>query len=166
MTGPILIAYASRYGSTRETAEAIAATLREHEQKVEVLPAAEVDDLGPYGAVVLGGGIYIGRWHRDARGFARHFGNELRGLPVAVFALGPVTDKPEDKAAARAQLEKSLDRLPIEPFSVRVFGGAVDPTKLRFPFTHMPAADVRDWDEIRRWAVELAEEIGSVPALA
>jgi menaquinone-dependent protoporphyrinogen oxidase len=54
MTGPILIAYASRYGTTREVAEAIAATLREHELNVEVLAAAAVDDLGPYGAVVLG----------------------------------------------------------------------------------------------------------------
>jgi menaquinone-dependent protoporphyrinogen oxidase len=166
MTGPILVAYASRYGTTREVAEAIAATLREHELKVEVRPAGEVEDLGQYGAIVLGGGIYIGRWHRDARGFVRHFQRELQGLPVAVFALGPVTEKPEDITGSTRQLERNLAHLPVEPFAVRVFGGAFDPTNVGFPFNRMPAADVRDWRAIREWAAGLAERFASVPALA
>lgn len=165
MTGPILIAYASRYGTTREVAEAIAATLREHELNVEVLAAAAVDDLGPYGAVVLGGGIYMGRWHRDARGFVKHFERELRELPVAVFALGPTTQRPKDLAGSVQQLDRGLARLPIDPFAVRVFGGAFDPTKVGFPFNRIPAADVRDWDAIHDWAVELAQRFESVPAL-
>lgn len=166
MTGPILVAYASRYGTTHEVAEAIAATLREHELNVEVLPAGEVDDLGPYGAVVLGGGIYMGRWHRDARGFVRHFEQALRGLPVAVFALGPVSEKPSDLADSIKQLERNLARLPVEPFAVHVFGGAFDPAKVGFPFNRMPAGDVRDWDAIHEWAVGLAERFASAPAFA
>jgi menaquinone-dependent protoporphyrinogen oxidase len=165
MTGPILVAYASRYGTTREVAEAIAATLREHELKVDVQPAGEVDDLGPYGAVVLGGGIYIGRWHRDARGFVRHFEDRLHDLEVAVFALGPVTEKPEDMAGSTKQLERNLVNLPVEPVAVRVFGGAFDPASVGFPFNRMPAADVRDWDAIRSWAVALAERFQLAPAL-
>ena len=34
-------------------------------------------------------------------------------------------------------------------------GGAVDPSKLRFPFSHMAEADVRDWHAIREWALAL-----------
>jgi menaquinone-dependent protoporphyrinogen oxidase len=166
MAGPILVAYASRYGATREVAEAIGATLRGHGLAVDVRAAADVDDISAYGGVVLGGGIYIGRWHRDARGFARHFEEELRGRPVAIFALGPVTDKPEDHAASRDQLARNLQRLPVEPFEVAVFGGAFDPTKAVFPFNHMAAADVRDWDAIHGWAHSLAEPLGSVPVLA
>jgi menaquinone-dependent protoporphyrinogen oxidase len=166
MAGPILVAYASRYGATCEVAEAIGVALREHGLAVDVRPAADVDDISAYGGVVLGGGIYIGRWHRDARGFARHFEEELRRRPVAIFALGPVTDKPEDHAASRDQLERNLTRLPVEPFAVAVFGGAFDPAKAVFPFNHMAAADVRDWDAIRAWAEGIVEELGSVPALA
>jgi menaquinone-dependent protoporphyrinogen oxidase len=166
MTGPVLVAYASRYGTTAEVAAAIAATLRERELKVDVLPADVVEDLGPYGGVVLGGGIYVGRWHRDARGFVRLFEEELRRLPVAVFALGPVSDKLEDQTASEQQLQRNLKRLPVKPFEVSVFGGAFDPTKASFPLNRLPAADVRDWDVIRAWASKLAERFESVPAVA
>lgn len=165
MTGTVLVAHASRFGTTREVAEAIGATLRERGLRVEVLPAGEVDDLGPYTGVVLGGGIYIGRWHRDARGFVKHFEDELRGLPVAVFALGPVSEKASDMAGSVKQLERNLGRLPIEPFAVRVFGGAFDPTKVGFPLNRLPAADVRDWEVIRSWAGGLVQRFESVPAL-
>jgi menaquinone-dependent protoporphyrinogen oxidase len=166
MTGPILVAYASRYGSTREVAESVAATLRERELRVEVLPAGEVRTLDPYSGVVLGGGIYIGRWHRDARGFVRHFRHELESMPVAVFGMGPVDDSVKGRAGSEKQLERTLEKLPIEPFSAQVFGGAVDPAKLRFPFNHMAAADIRNWDEIRDWALLVAERFEHVPALA
>ena len=163
MTGPILVAHASRYGTTAEVAESIAATLRERGLRVDVQPAAEVEDLGPYSGVVLGGGIYIGRWHRDARGFVRVFEDALRQVPVAVFALGPVSDKPEDQAASEQQLRRSLRRLPIEPFEVRVFGGAFDPSRVAFPLNRLPATDVRNWESVRAWAARLAERFASVP---
>jgi hypothetical protein len=63
------------------------------------------------------------------------------------------------------QLEKNLAHLPFEPFAVRVFGGAFDPNLVGFPFNRFPAADVRDWDAIREWAVGIAERFASVPAL-
>ncbi len=166
MAGSILVAHASHYGSTREVAEAVAATLREHRLIVDVRPAAEVEDLGQYGGVVIGGGIYIGRWHRDARGFVRVFEEELRRIPVAVFALGPVGDRPEDLEASTTQLQRNLKRLPVAPVDVRVFGGAFDPARAMFPLSRMPAADVRDWNEIRAWSASLAERFEQVAALA
>jgi menaquinone-dependent protoporphyrinogen oxidase len=166
MTGTILVAYASKYGSTREVAESIAATLRERMLRVDVRPAGEVDDLDGYSGVVLGGGIYVGRWHRDARGFAKHYEDELAHLPVAVFALGPVDDVPEHWAGSEKQFDSAVEKLGFEPIAAAVFGGAVDPRKLRFPFSHMPAADVRDWGEIRGWADALAERFRSAPVAA
>jgi menaquinone-dependent protoporphyrinogen oxidase len=156
MALPILVAYASRYGSTQEVAESIASTLHAHMLHADARPAAEVVDLGGYAGVVLGGGIYMGRWHRDARRFVKRFEHELAALQVALFALGPVDDEPEHVASAEKQFRCALDRLPVAPVSTHVFGGAIDPQKLRFPFNHMPAADVRDWDEVRAWAGELA----------
>ena len=41
-----------------------------------------------------------------------------------------------------------------------LFGGAVKPEELRFPFSHMPAADIRDWEAIRAWSEALPELLG------
>jgi menaquinone-dependent protoporphyrinogen IX oxidase len=60
-------------------------------------------------------------------------------------------------AGSEQQFRHALVKLPVEPFTTHLFGGAIDPRKLRFPFNHMPAADVRDWDAVRAWAEELAE---------
>jgi menaquinone-dependent protoporphyrinogen oxidase len=164
MTGTILVAYASRYGSTREVAESIAGTLREQQLRVDVRAAAEIDDLDGYAGVVLGGGIYIGRWHREARGFVRHFADELCDLPVAVFALGPVDAVAEHRADSEKQFRSTVEKLPFEPIASVVFGGVIDPATLHFPFNRMPAADLRDWDEIRAWALDLADALAMVPA--
>jgi menaquinone-dependent protoporphyrinogen oxidase len=155
--GPVLVAHASKYGSTQEVAESICAMLRERGLHADVRPAAEVDDLDEYAGVVLGGGIYMGRWHRAARGFVKHFEDELAHRPVAFFALGPIDDEPKHVAGSEKQFRVALDKLPVEPFATHLFGGKIDPRKLRFPFNHMPAADVRDWDEVREWAGELGE---------
>jgi menaquinone-dependent protoporphyrinogen oxidase len=154
-----LVAYASKYGSTVEVAEAIARVLRERVIHVDVRAAAEVEDLDGYDAVVLGGGIYMGRWHRNARGFARHFADELEALPVAVFALGPVDEVPDHVAGSEKQFRRAVEALPFEPVATALFGGVIDPRKLHFPFSRMPAADLRDWPAIREWALELADEL-------
>jgi menaquinone-dependent protoporphyrinogen oxidase len=164
MTDAILVAYASKYGSTREVAESIAATLRERLLRVDVRAAGGVDHLDEYSGVVLGGAIYMGRWHRDARGFAKHAADELGALPVAVFALGPVDDDPDHRAGSEKQFRAALGKLAFEPVTVHLFGGVADPGKLRFPFNHMAAADVRDWDAIRTWALEVADRFASAPA--
>jgi menaquinone-dependent protoporphyrinogen oxidase len=54
MSSAVLVAFATRYGSTREVADAIAATMRESGISVDVQPAKEVRSLDGYGAVVLG----------------------------------------------------------------------------------------------------------------
>jgi menaquinone-dependent protoporphyrinogen IX oxidase len=59
-----------------------------------------------------------------------------------------------------------LEKVPFEPVATALFGGAIDPRKLSFPFNHMPAADVRDWDAVRAWAADVADVFLSVPALA
>ena len=66
MPGTILVAYGTKHGSTREVAQAVAETLEEHGLEVETSPAARIDDVKPYAGVVIGGAIYMGRWHPDA----------------------------------------------------------------------------------------------------
>lgn len=162
----ILVAHAGRHGSTREVAERVAEVMRSAGHDVDVMPAAEVGLLRGYDAVVLGGALYTGRLHKDARRFLARQRDPLSVRAVAVFAMGPKSLDASDVAGSRAQLDRSLRRTPeIEPVSVAIFGGVIDPNKLRFPFNRMPASDARDWTAIEAWADELAERFATSPAL-
>lgn len=157
MERSILVAYATKHGSTREVADSVAAGLRERGLGADSLPASRVDDLDLYSGVVVGGALYMGRWHPDALDFMRRHSTELAVLPVAVFALGPRTLEPADVEQSRAQLGRALVRTrDIAPFTVAIFGGVIDPKKLHFPFNRMPASDARDWEAVHRWVDELA----------
>ena len=157
MSQPVLVAYATKRESTHEVADAVAARLRELGYEVDVRPAAEVGTLAPYGAVVVGGALYAGRWHRDARRFLARHRDELRPVAIAVFAIGPLKLEPKDVEGSRRQLDHALAKEhDLEPVSVAIFGGVIDPAKLRFPLSRIEAADARDWDAIRSWADEIA----------
>ena len=154
MQPSILVAHASKRGSTEEVAAFVAQRLRERGLLADLRPAEEVDDPTLYDGVVLGGSLYFGRWHDDAARFLKRFREALADRPLAVFALGPRTASEPDLAGSRAQLDRALKD--VEPAAVTVFGGVIDPAKLRFPFNRMPASDARDWAAIAAWADEVA----------
>ncbi|HZR95419.1 MAG TPA: flavodoxin domain-containing protein [Gaiellaceae bacterium] len=156
----LLVVYASKHGSTASVAAAIGQRLRAAGLHVDVCEAKDARDVAGYDGVVVGGSLYAGKWNRDAIRFLRRSAHALRGLPVAVFALGPRTLEPADIASSRAQLDAALAGLDgVEPALVTVFGGAIDPSKLRFPFNRMPASDARDWDAVDEWARRVAETV-------
>jgi menaquinone-dependent protoporphyrinogen oxidase len=151
--GRVLVAYGTRHGSTREVAESIGDALRRRAVEVEVLPAREVKDLTPYGAVVLGGALYSGRWHPEARRLLARRRRELATLPVAVFGMGPRTLDAAAIEESRKQLQRALAKVPeVKPLSIAIFGGVLDPRQHRFSFSRMEAVDARDWSAIREWA--------------
>jgi menaquinone-dependent protoporphyrinogen oxidase len=169
MTGHVLVGYATKHGSTTEVAEAIAAALREDDHVLDVRAAADVRELDDYTAVVLGGALYMGHLHQDAVGFLKRHRHALEEMPLAVFAMGPKTIAEADVAASRKQLDHALRAVPeLTPVAVAIFGGVVDPSKLRFPFKRMPASDARDWDAIGAWSRNVsalvAGELEAVPA--
>ena len=166
MSTSVLVGYATRYGSTQEVAEAVAATLRECGLAVDIQPMRQVRTLAGYSAVVLGAPLYMFRWHKDARRFLSRHRKALTERPVAVFALGPTHDPydEEEWQDSRAQLDKELAKYPwFTPVALEMFGGKYDPTKLRFPINLLagkePASDLRDWTAIRAWASNLAAKL-------
>jgi menaquinone-dependent protoporphyrinogen oxidase len=171
MSTSVLVAYATRYGSTQEVAEAVAATLRESGLEVDLQPMRTVGTLTGYSAIVLGAPLYMFRWHKDALRFLARHRQALTERPVAVFALGPVHD-PYDESewqSSRAQLDKELAKFPwLVPVAVEIVGGKFDPAKLRFPINLFagkePASDIRDWTAIRAWASDLPGKLQ--PAVA
>ena len=166
MSTSVLVGYATRYGSTQEVAEAVAATLREGGLAVDLQPLREVRTLAGYGAVVVGASLYMYRWHKDARRFLSRHREALTERPVAVFALGPTHDPHDEEewGDSRAQLDKALTKFPwLKPVALELFGGKYDPARLRFPLNLLagkePATDIRDWTAIRAWAGDLAAQL-------
>jgi menaquinone-dependent protoporphyrinogen IX oxidase len=82
--GGILLVYASRHGSTREVADAIAEELRAGGNEVDVREAAEAPDPKGYAAVVVGGPMIMG-WHRQAERYLKKHRTELAQMPTALF---------------------------------------------------------------------------------
>jgi menaquinone-dependent protoporphyrinogen oxidase len=167
MSDSILVAYASQSGSTQEVAGAISETLRARGVEVDLRPIRKVEKLAGYSGIVLGAPFYMFHWHTDARRFLARFQHELtHGLPIAIFAGGPIEDTREQWQDRRHDLDQELAKFPwLTPVSVQLIGGKFDPTKLRFPYNllpalrNMPACDLRDWDAIRAWASSLIEKL-------
>jgi menaquinone-dependent protoporphyrinogen oxidase len=158
MRRSVLIAYATRHGSTQEVAEEIAGVMRSLGNHVDVAAAELVTSLANYNAVVVGGALYTGRWHKDAVRFLKQHERALRHVPFAVYAMGPRTLSEQDVSSSRRQLDAALARTSLTPFAIAIFGGVVKPAELRFPFSRMPATDARDHAAIRAWAQQLSLE--------
>lgn len=162
----ILVTYATKYGSTAEVAERVAATLRGLGKTVDVRPAAEVADLSGYSAVVIGAPFYVGRLLKDVLRLLERHRAALSTMPVALFALGPVRAE-DDMAEARTQIDRFLAELGwLKPRAAEMFVGKYDPAVLRgldrlitkpkaSPLHGVPARDDRDWPAIEAWAASL-----------
>jgi menaquinone-dependent protoporphyrinogen oxidase len=167
----ILVAYATKSGSTAEVADAIAGVLREMGWAVDVADVAQVQDLTPYGAVVLGAATRMGRLLPAAIRFAERNRTALADKTTAYFALGATMkeDTPENRRLAAATLQPLVQIK--EPVSLGLFAGKVDPARLEIPWRWMvksakegpmAAGDFRRWDEIRAWARSLASLLPSI----
>jgi menaquinone-dependent protoporphyrinogen oxidase len=166
MEGKVLVAYATRYGSTGEVAEAVGTRLRERGLDVEVKPVKKARSLDGYESVVLGAPIYLGSMVKEMRVWLEAHRAALEDRPNAIFALGP-TSAADDLTEASAQLDKALAGLPwLTPVAARVFVGAYDPARLRLadklltmlpasPLHGLEARDDRDWDAVQAWADDL-----------
>jgi len=162
----VLVAYASKHGSTHEIAEAIGETLGQAGLTVDVAPAAAVRDLSAFGAVVLGSALYSAHWQRDANRFVKRHLDALRMRPVWLFSSGPL-DHSADLADIPLTVHVARDVEPIGARGHRTFGGrllpdtpGVDEALLA---THR-IGDFRDFDRIRAWAREIAAALLAEPA--
>lgn len=164
MESLILVAYATRYGSTEETARMVAAILGAEGLAVDVRNVNSIMQWKPCSAVVLAAALYMGRLHKQARIFLRDYRRQLAQIPVALLVPGPVGPEEKQMEGARQQLDKELARLPwLHPVAQQIVGGKWDPAKLTFPLSwtlrKVPASDARDWAQIRAWARELAAKL-------
>ncbi|UEL27055.1 flavodoxin domain-containing protein [Pseudarthrobacter sp. L1SW] len=174
----VLVAYASRHGSTTGIAGRIAARLREQGLEAEARPVAEVHDVGPYEAVVLGSAAYMVHWLKEATAFARRHRRELQDKKVWLFSSGPLGTEAVDKdgedvlASARPKEFAELQEL-LHPSGEQVFFGAWDPDSPPIGIGErlirlapaakeaLPAGDFRDWAAIDAWADRIVAGLNS-----
>ncbi|MDT0194060.1 flavodoxin domain-containing protein [Arthrobacter sp. AB6] len=174
----VLVAYASRHGSTAGIAERIAARITEDGIEAEARPVAEVDDVGQYEAVVLGSAAYLVHWLKEATTFAKRHRRELQDKKVWLFSSGPLGNETVDKDgedilnSARPKQFTELQEL-LRPSGEQVFFGAWDPDSPPIGIGErlirlapaakeaLPAGDFRDWDAIDAWADGIAADLKS-----
>jgi menaquinone-dependent protoporphyrinogen oxidase len=159
MSNRILVAYASRAGSTQEVAEAVAKALREQGQEVDVRAVREVRSLEPYAAVVVGSAAHIMRIYADAVSFVKQHRAALQNMPTAFF-VSCMTMK-EDNEKNRETVSGYLKPLTalVSPAAVGLFAGKMDASKVGGLMGAMmkkaKVEDCRDWEAIRAWSAGL-----------
>ena len=153
----ILIATASRHGSTRELGHWLGSAIAERlygamdSVTVEVLDAADVDGIAGYDAVIIGSGVYMGHWLREARSLVKRERVELENRPVWLFSSGPI-DEETPSATSSKWNEASW------AIEHRVFGGKLDRSELsRFErlvvkLIQADDGDTRSRTDIDEWA--------------
>jgi len=163
----ILVAYASKHGSTEGIAKAIADRLVERGKEVELRRVDGATDLAPPEAVVLGSAVYVGSWMTEALEFAMAYRDTLATIPVWLFSSGPLGTQVEDEDEQPKQLQALRDA--FAPRDHRMFYGALDPDELGFGERLMvkaikaPIGDFRDWDAIGAYADEMADALDQAP---
>ena len=182
----ILIAYGTRYGATTGTAEEIAKVLREEgfEVKDVNLKEEKVKDISEYELVIIGSGMKMNMWTSKAKAFLNKFSSELKKKKVAFFvssggrALMEYKGEHEEiDRITKKYLKDKASKYGLNPISMIMFGGIWDYNQMGkiyrkfldaekenfipagFKETEPGVYDSRNWDEIRKWAKELASKI-------
>jgi menaquinone-dependent protoporphyrinogen oxidase len=166
----VLVACASKMGSTAEIAGEVADRLRAAGLEVDHERVQDVRGVEAYRAVVLGSAVYMDRWRHEALTFLRRFDAELSDRAVWLFQSGPLDDTAERRdIELPRRVRAHADRIGIRAFTT--FGGRIDAEHPDgFIAKRMVDAglgkDFRDFGHIRAWADAIATELGACAPVA
>lgn len=135
----VLLAYATRQGSTRRVAEHLAERLRTHGIASTLLDVRSVPtgfDPRGFSSVVLVGSLHFGEHEPELRRFTVDHGEALRELPSAFLSLSMSEAMAEDpqqseasrqdaRARAQAALDSFLTETSLRPARALLVAGAL-----------------------------------------
>jgi len=160
MPALVLVAYATKLGSTGEIAETMAQVLRDGGHRALAVPARDVRSLDGWDAVILGSAVYAAHWQKDAHRFADRFHEDLKVRPLWLFSGGPL-----DRRLGRADQPITAHGAEITAGlgarDHRTFGGRLSPNAavdLQVLATHR-LGDFRDWHAILDYAYRIGREL-------
>lgn len=157
-----IVVPASKHGAALDVAEAIAVELRYQGLDADVWRPRDVRSLATADAVIVGSGIYDGRWLPLARDFLARHAEALRRMPVWLYSVGPVGRplRPAGRAPEGEALAASVHAAGHRTFAGRIDEGDLDPRECAAAAAlKAPQGDYRDWDSIRAWARTIAQAL-------
>jgi menaquinone-dependent protoporphyrinogen oxidase len=163
----VLVAYASRHGSTAGVAQRIAARLEAAGHRPEVHDVRAAGGLPEYDAVVFGSPVYDQRWLPEAQGFVRDREDWLSRRPVWLFSVGTFGDRKPliGRFVPREPKEIAAIRERTRAQDYRVFAGVIDrhqwpgASRILFHLLGGRFGDNRDWPEVEAWADGIARSL-------
>ncbi|WP_328437180.1 flavodoxin domain-containing protein [Streptomyces sp. NBC_00444] len=164
MPKSVLVVYGTTNGSTAQIAEAIADVLRKDGLTVEAQPARSAANVASYDAVVVGGGLYAGRWQKDARRFIRHHRRPLTERPLWLFSSGPLDASASERDITPVPgVKKAMAALDAKEHIT--FGGCLEEGAegwvARMILSKGKGGDFRDFTAIEAWAARIGAELTS-----
>jgi len=131
-TRKVLVAYATRAGSTAGIAERVAEVLNRNGFAAQAIEAKKIGDTAPYDAVVLGSSVRAGKLKPEALKFLDENKADLNSKPFAAFVVCLTMKETDEKSRATARAYLDPVRLRVKPASEGLFAGALDLGKLGF----------------------------------
>ncbi len=184
----VQVVYASRHGATAGIADRVVAVLRAQGIDVAEYDAARAPEAGGFDGYIVGSGIYVGSWLKEAIEYLERNLMVLTTRPTWLFSSGPLPGSTKEAggkdtyelalgpehgpgSAGRQRIETLGDVIGVKDH--RVFLGAYDPQDSPRTLAErvirilpgargiLPEGDFREWDAIEAWAREIATELAA-----
>jgi menaquinone-dependent protoporphyrinogen oxidase len=132
--------------------------------ETDVRPADHRIHVNDYDAVIIGGALYTGRWHRHARRFVKVRRRVAR--PTGwLLSSGPLDDSASTTEIPPVpQVRRAIDRIGAR--GNITFGGRLLPDAKGFPASAMAKRSAGDWRDparVRSWVTAVAADLRRGP---
>lgn len=161
MTDKILVAYATRYGSTKEIAEYITEVMQKDGFDVDCRNIVDLENIGKYDCIIAGSAIQMGKWLPEARDFMQVHKHEINKVPLFVFSCGITLKSPDDNITRKALFATDEILQYVNPKEIGLFAGKLNPETLcnsdrdLIILAKPDLGDFRDFDAVKKWILKI-----------
>jgi menaquinone-dependent protoporphyrinogen oxidase len=171
----VLVAYASKHGSTADVARFIGDVLKEHDVDVTVSGVEQVTSAAGYDAFLLGTPIYGGMWLSEMSQFIEKFEKDLSGKLnyLWMMCIRILEEGGYEHAIQNYVHQEALHKIGVK--EVVAFAGKLKldeidwnerwTLSIHYDGQRLPGSvsdDFRDWNAIREWAKKVRGELEKV----